>query len=245
MATKQDHVTDDDLKELHQPRGGAAEMGCLTRHQRRDEGHLCSHQWQAVQKADSDSSLYNKHPRWGKGYKSPSSGYHADLTHFMAPFCHNAHHMVPNGSLNNAISQAGKNLANLIKQGLLKATYNLNDKVNMIILPLKMSDGVILKLPRHLAGDDVGPGEKPEFFSHAKYSQMAQTELTDVMDEFKQLADNAVKAKDKKHELPKFKLSKEQIEFISNQIYDAIKAVGLTKGGQPLSKVADDIKALL
>ena len=136
-------------------------------------------------------------------------------------------------------------MANLIRQGLLKATYNLNDKINMIILPLKMADGVILKLPRHLAGDEVGPGEKQEFFSHAKYSQEAASKLKPIMDDYKKLADDAVEKSAKKHDLPKFKLSKKKIEHVSSQVYKGIKAAGQTSGGQPLSKLASQIFASL
>lgn len=242
---KQDHVTPADLEALHQPPEGAAGKGCLSRHQRRKTDHKCSHQWQAVVKANANLAMYNKHPDWGKGYTNFQKVHFADLDHYMAPFCHNAHHMIPNGALKTAISEAGANLANLIQQSLLKATYNLNDEINMIILPIKSIDGVRLSLPRHLAGDEVGPGEEKEFFSHRNYSADAVDKMKPVMDDYKKIADEAVEAAQAKHEKPNPTLSKAKLEFISNQIHAAIKTVGLTEAGKALSQVSKQIFALV
>src|SRR5258708_1967786 len=192
------HVTEQDLKELHQPKGGASQKGCLTRHQKRKEGHLCSHQWQARGKAETDPTVHNYPAYWtlcGDGRfrsaariteagnvfppnyaeswlgqfwkKKPTHkgkewnlGKGRNFNHYTEPYWHNAHHIIPNGTLSAAIAEAAESakekaaeLLNLIKAGLLKAEYNLNDKVNMIILPMQKNVDHSLSLPRHLKGD--------------------------------------------------------------------------------------------
>jgi hypothetical protein len=241
---EQDHVTDEDLTKRHQLGKKARQKGCLTKcdcGRGRKPGNICCHLWQAGVKAKSETSLYSKHPDYGNGYTSSKTGYHADFDHQFAPFWHNAHHMIPNGSLNNSITAAGKNLANVIRIGLLKATYNLNDKVNMIILPMKMADADALGLPRHLIGDE-GSGQKPEKYSHRKYSEDVEALLKDIMRDFKVLADEAVKAVAKKHKQPNPKLAKDKLEDLSRRLYKAITTVGLKAEGKSLSEKSAAIK---
>ena len=241
MGGKSKHVTAADLRKLHQPPEGGGGKGCLSRHQRRAEDNKCSHQWQAGLKADSDPTVYNVpgRPRWHLGYGR-------NFKHFKRPYWHNAHHIIPNGALKTAIATAGKSTAgmtNLIKQGLLKAEYNLNDKINMIILPMEMRHGVILKLPRHLKGDEVGPNEKQEFFSHEAYSDEAEISLGQIMKTFKAEAAKAMKAVEGTHEKPDATLSKQELEALSERLYNAIKSAGLVRPGAALSNCTDLIFA--
>ena len=179
------HVTEEDLEKLH------AQGRCLTRHQQRTQGHKCSHQWQAKVRAEgADRGLY-EHPkyhslcgqgRWRTAAQQAASGRYfprgygilrnrpkcgdwdpggQNFEHFIRPYWHNAHHIVPNRALDNAIQVAGEEdarIPNLIKAGLLKADYNLNDELNMIILPMERLIAATLGLPRHLKRDEGGPG---------------------------------------------------------------------------------------
>lgn len=235
------HVTKADLEKLHQPPEGAGGKGCLTRHQRREEGHKCSHQWQAGVKARSHWKVYVV-----KGHPNLNPLAPDAFTHFKNPYWHNAHHIIPNGSLKTAIADAGKGTAgmtNLIKQGLLKAQYNLNDKINMVILPMQMEFGVLLRLPRHLKGDQVGPGEKSEMFSHAAYSDEAEEKLRPIMDQYKAIAADAMKDAEKEHKKPDATFSKQALETLSDTLYKAIKSAGKEEPGQALSNLTDLIFA--
>ncbi len=79
------------------------------------------------------------------------------------PYRHNSHHMIPNAQIAEAI---GATVSDILKQkknipepatrpaiegSLLVAEYNLNHKVNMIILPGDQEIAQSVKLPRRLA----------------------------------------------------------------------------------------------
>ena len=207
MADSDNHITEQDLKDLHQPKGGAGGKGCLIRHQSRKEGHECSHQWQAVKKAEANPSMYNypayealceggvfetaariskKGNFWPPNYGMPHTfdkdgkwlpykkkpkpgqwdlGFAQNFQHYLKPYWHNAHHIIPNSTLSKAILDSvkddddGAELAMMIKGGLLMGTYNLNDQINMVILPMDKQVGDVLNLPRHLRGHEAGPNE--------------------------------------------------------------------------------------
>lgn len=162
-----------------------------------------------------------------------------NFDHFAKPYWHNAHHIVPNRTLASAIADAARNanddrLINMIKAGLIKAKYNLNDKINMVILPQERIVAAALALPRHLLRDEVGPNEKKEFRSHADYSRKVEQKLVSVMRNY---AETMAKALTPEHEGPPDDISKEQIEEISESIYNAIIAAGGYIGGKALSQL--------
>jgi hypothetical protein len=235
------HVTKTQLDALHKP-------GCLARHQKRDSGNPCSHQWQAVEQAEAHAGVYN-YPTYqelcrestGGSYFRPSAttglrrrpapgewdvGRGDNFQHFRVPYWHNAHHIIPNGVLRSGIAKAGKGdsrLPNLIKYALLKAEYNLNDKENMVILPMQSIVAKAIALPRHLKGDEVGPGETPEIFSHPDYSTRVETKLVPILNKYKKVI---AKALEKKHpELPG-PISRSALEQLSMEIYSAIISHG-------------------
>lgn len=231
------HVTKADLEKLHQPPGGAGGKGCLTRHQKRTNGHECSHQWHAGEKAKADSSVYEV-----AGASHLSANRPGNFDHFKVPYWHNAHHIIPNGALKGAITKAGKEkagLTNLIKQGLLKATYNLNDRKNMIILPMEQDVGDLIRLPRHLRGDGT------RRFSHPDYSRDAEEQMKDIIDSYKKIALDALKAVEKTHEKPNATLSKTALETLSEQLYEQIKNFGQAYGGESLDEISNDLFASL
>ena len=268
------HISDQDLEKLHQPKGGAKEKGCLTRHQSREEGHKCSHQWQARVKAEGDPTIYN-YPAYKsmcgtgkfvtaarktskgvfpKDYTKLINGFYMkdrpthegrewdlgkddNFNHFIKPYWHNAHHIVPNGALKNAITNTGQadfRLPNLIRYCLFKASYNLNDKINMIILPQGKNVAAALHLPRHLKGDEVGPDEEGEFYSHKDYSKNIELKLEKVMDDYVDTLDSAP---DEQHPEPPTKLSKKKLEDLSEDIYETLKLLGQVCEGRALSQL--------
>jgi A nuclease family of the HNH/ENDO VII superfamily with conserved AHH len=230
---KSKHITAADLEKLHKP-------GCLTRHQKRANGNPCSHQWQAGVKAREHPELYEvaEFPKWSPGIAT-------NFGHFRRPYWHNAHHIIPNGSLKNAIAAQKKDapggLVNLIKQGLLKAEYNLNDKVNMVILPMTAYHARKLGLPRHLKGD------KNETRSHPAYSKQAETKLEPIMDEYASAAADAIDEAKGKHESPDANLTKRQLEELSENLFNMICIAGSDPEnlGKSLSQLSDMIFSFL
>jgi hypothetical protein len=146
-----------------------------------------------------------------------------NFKHYLVPYWHNAHHLIPNRTLSGAIDQAcaddpSGRVAYLIRAGLLLGEYNLNDKTNMMILPMGAAVSESLRLPRHLNGGEGGPRE---FFGHPDYDTRVRSLITPVIDRYKAL----VKKRQEDHPKPPDKLSKDSLVSISETIRAAIKAL--------------------
>ncbi|MBM4061839.1 MAG: hypothetical protein FJ265_12200 [Planctomycetes bacterium] len=153
---------------------------CLNRHVSHfAKGNTCSHRGQAYLKALDDESRY----KWPADVTGPKKPGDWDVTapgnyqrSASKPFRHEAHHLVPNSDLRAAIDDVGAEtplaaeLTLLIRGGLLDEGYNLNDKINMVILPMCRKASKALKLPRHR--------RTPEHRSHRAYSALIK-ELLD------------------------------------------------------------------
>lgn len=263
------HFSDADVRNLHQPKGGASEKGCLTRHQSREQGHQCSHQWHAYVKAEDNAAMYNypayqtlcgegsfrtgariskkgspfppnyamthmfpmkKRPRpgqWDLGIKR-------NYLHFTKPYWHNAHHLIPNSTLDTAIrdvSTSDPRLYDLIRGGLLKGEYNLNGKKNMIILPMDQVVAEAMQLPRHLRGHESGPA--PEYWNHPDYNQIVRTRIRPVMNEYKSLAAQALKD----HPAVPNKLAADKLDAVSEEIFGTIRKCGPFIAGKSLDEM--------
>lgn len=165
---------------------------------------------------------YKKRPKpkqWDIGVEN-------NFKHYLKPYWHNAHHIIPNSTLSKAIDAALKDeedpsLGDMIRGGLLKGEYNLNDKVNMIILPMDKAVGDAMNLPRHIMGHEAGPNEKAQYWDHPDYSRLVQLGLRPVMVGYKQAIKDAIK--DKHHEKIPTKLAKEQLEEASDAVFQVIK----------------------
>lgn len=288
MSNSNSHITAQDLKDLHQPKGGASEKGCLTRHQSREVGHKCSHQWQAIVKAEENPTMYNypaykslcgdgnfvtgarvsdrgnfwppryamqhtfdENDNWIPYKKRPKPGQwdlgiSRNFQHYLKPYWHNAHHIIPNSTLSKAINEAVKDeddarLANMIKGGLLKGEYNLNDKVNMVILPMDKAVGDAMNLPRHIKGHEAGPNEDDEYWNHPDYNRLIQRGLKGVMADYKKAIKDAIDDED--HEKIPTKLAKEQLEEASDAVFQVIKnpaEYGVSFQGDSLDEVFRD-----
>ena len=244
-----------DLKNLpgkHFSEGG---KGCLNRHESNyKEGEKCSHRWQSYKAATADAKLYNwpayqslsnetrknrfsMETYWFQRFltQPPAAGawdldkntrgYPNFRWRASIPYWHEAHHIVPNSDLCNAILKVGQALplsgpiTLLVRSGLLDEGYNLNDQINMILLPMDRKISRALGLPRH---------RSTRFLrNHKAYSKNVSRRLDTI---FRPLKENSQECKDK---LPKYKKCRKQIEDLSKELYpqivkagDAMKAAG-------------------
>lgn len=135
------------------------------------------------------------------------------------PYWHNAHHLVPNAELKGAIATAGSGMKDrgkttwAIRAGLLEASYNLNDKKNMFLLPMDRKVGGALGLPVHL--------QTAVARSHGRYSTNVKIELDKLFASLKSQL-----KKHKKADPADYASLKSQIEDLSEHLYSMVKASG-------------------
>ena len=160
------------------------------------------------------------------------------------PYWHNSHHMIPKSLFNKMIDETGSgDGANpecpaIIRSCLLEAGYNINHKINMIILPQDQEVGEILRLPRHLILLEEGDGEnvdaelRKEMMSHVEYDKFVKRKLEQVLNGYREKAAEAnCEGKSK------VSLSKELLEDKSLECFNAIAKFGCTAKGRPLSDI--------
>ena len=183
--SEQRHLDDLDIGKYHFSQGGKS---CLNRHvSKYSVGDPCSHRWHArvmgltLTKKESGSEGQNLY-KWPSDVpKQPPAGTSWDLdgSNFTdsasVPYSFEAHHVVPTNELLNAINSVGKNspmkseIVTLVRKGLMEEEYNLNDKVNMLILPMERDEAFALALLKHKATVD-----QP---SHYRYSNYVRKKL--------------------------------------------------------------------
>lgn len=131
------------------------------------------------------------------------------------PYYHNAHHIIPNGILNGCIFEVTKDDDEaylILRIALLEAEYNLNDKNNMIILPMCKRIASVLGLPRHIAGIEGTSDGKHYNRSHPQYSQKVEDKVKEVLSPMIEKIDK------KACEDPQLKIKKTKLERISDEI---------------------------
>ncbi|QDE65700.1 hypothetical protein BHS09_01010 [Myxococcus xanthus] len=152
------------------------------------------------------------------------------------PFWHEAHHIVPNNVLKSCIVKVGEGkplqvvYVKKIRSGLLKEKYNLNHKINMILLPMDRRVARTLQLPRHRLTS--------EHRSHRAYSN----HVRDKLKKYLKLVQKAVQ----KHEGPPadYKACKSKIEALSETLYAKIISAGkLMASGLMEGDALDEIPA--
>ncbi|MFP2933137.1 AHH domain-containing protein [Pyxidicoccus sp. 3LG] len=154
-------------------------------------------------------------------------------TNASTPYWHEAHHIVPNSELRGAILNVGKGhklegpIILMVRGGLMGEGYNLNDKLNMILLPMDKKVSLALALPRHRKTRTTR--------SHKGYSKNVRKRLDDIFVPLKE------KVEECKGKLPKYKKCRKQIEDVSEDLYPEIKGAGEKMG--PRSKSIDDMPA--
>jgi hypothetical protein len=133
------------------------------------------------------------------------------------PYLHNAHHLVTNSKLREAIVKSEKKFSGfdlIVRKGLARAGYNLNHKENMVILPMDKKVAGALNLPRHLI--------TPLHRDHHVYSKHVAQELSVIMQEYEEQLSDYLKNRDKEHVKLEHELCKERIVFLSKQLYDQV-----------------------
>jgi len=170
---------------------------------------------------------------------------HTNFKDCYNPYWHNSHHMIPKRLFNNMVDETGRgegaspDCPMIIRSCLLEAKYNINHKINMIILPQDKEVGEILKLPRHLIlleegdGEDVDAELRKEMMSHVEYDNFVRGKIRRCVQDFKERV--AEKTCEKPN--PKPLLSKKRIENVSNACFKAIIGLGSTSGGKSLSDI--------
>ncbi|NNE36082.1 MAG: hypothetical protein HKN13_12645 [Rhodothermales bacterium] len=132
------------------------------------------------------------------------------------PYWHEAHHIVPNSNLRNAILDFAKDhpaateLVTTVRRGLLKEKYNLNHKVNMITLPLDKEVADAIGLPRHRT--------TAKHRNHAAYGKNVYNKVTEHL--------NGLKEQLEEHEKAGYKSLKKKIDNLSEQLFNQIKKSG-------------------
>ncbi|RKG84532.1 AHH domain-containing protein [Corallococcus terminator] len=159
---------------------------------------------------------------------------------FTRPYWHNGHHIIARSVLLDELAAAGKEdvrVTDMIVQGLLKASYNLNDKPNMIILPMDRTVARALGLPRHLLGDEMEIHEEFQgrrTADHPDYSRRVRFMIRPVINQYKRLAKQKL---DEAHPEPPDALAKEQLVRISETVYRAITTAGSFMKGKSLDEL--------
>ncbi|PTL77047.1 AHH domain-containing protein [Vitiosangium sp. GDMCC 1.1324] len=150
------------------------------------------------------------------------------------PYWHNSHHLIPKGVLNETIAKIpDADCQMLVRLALLRAQYNINHHVNVIILPQDMEVARVLGLPRHLILEDGSwVIEDCPKFNHAAYNMNVLGRLKPIINRYKTACDNELR---KNCDTSQFKLSKEELEELSRDCYKSVTEFGTAHPGSPIS----------
>lgn len=137
------------------------------------------------------------------------------------PYWHQAHHIIPNGVLNNCIADAANEsikVHTLTRVCLLQAKYNLNHKKNVILLPMGKEVAAALGLPRHIAGIEGDASGKHYMLCHPKYTNKVTSEVKKVIRGYAKQIDT------QEHETNNPELDKSKLENISVSIFNRLRS---------------------
>ncbi|MDH5216601.1 MAG: AHH domain-containing protein [Gammaproteobacteria bacterium] len=157
------------------------------------------------------------------------------------PYWNNAHHLIPKGTLKNAIRETGDDIGSLMEKGLLEAKYNINHKINMLFLPQDKEVGEILSMPRHIQlkeGDD--DSLSSHCVQHPVYDKMIKeidSGLDEIIMDYKTTIENALEGD---CETPDFELSKKKLEELSE---DLLVLILSSQAGRSLDSISKQIEA--
>jgi len=182
-------------------------------------------------KENYESSSGTKYPVYPKWYSltlaCPKEG-EWDVGHgknfqerIAVPYWHNSHHVIPTSILSNKIVEVADKMKEpeivyVIINGLLTEQYNINDPVNMIIVPFDDEVARAIKLPRHLS--------TATHMDHPMYTCNVKAQLDKVFSAYEaEIIDNGCDAK-----LPHSDI-KDQLEALSKRLYKNIKEWGKSR----------------
>lgn len=216
-----DHQQYQPYENLHLSVGGFDGGKCVGAHEYYyKESNSCSYRWQAHHRATtSDAALYGtvrtahsapapstaakyfgnlaltKAPDPVQTSKTGRQYQHVEGQPFrtaFAPWFNNAHHLLADAELKNAIFEVSSGLSvveDMIVQGLLQNQYNINHWKNMMILPQESRVGCDLQLPTHPKGD-----------SHPSYSATVKSGVDAALTPYQTVVEQ-VKSNEK-HDVP-------------------------------------------
>ena len=192
--------------------------------------------------ADRQAELQRLNPK--KSLYGASAG---AISNFVSnaqwPYFFNCHHLIPKGLFNRVIDEqsskscpdASAECALAIRYRLLKAKYNINHKVNMMILPNMQTPAGLLSLPRHLTRKPQ-PTEKnsvsAEFRSHDKYDKEVRKLLEPKI---RAAATDFSKNRCQAGGLEPLKID---LESISRHCFSDILRLGKLRKGSPLAMIS-------
>lgn len=198
---------------------------CLNSHPPVDyrENKSCSYRWQGyVRAGEKDNLQYYLWPAsaslqpptrgawdWGHGenYKKASQ-----------PFANEAHHIVPDAEFRSAIASVGSGspleheITCLVREGLLEEGYNLNHRVNIIILPMTLAHSRAVGLPKHRLTFTT--------FHHSAYSKYVRDELDKI---FSPMQERVDECPDKR---PVYRKCRKQLDGLSALLHERIVEAG-------------------
>jgi hypothetical protein len=123
------------------------------------------------------------------------------------PYWHEAHHIVPNSTLAGAIANVGEGAYTIvIRCGLAGEKYNLNDKKNMVMLPMDRPVSAAMRLPRHR--------QTAAIRSHGGYSKHVAGRVQKILNPLEQQLKN--------HEPREYESVKAAIEALSEELFSAV-----------------------
>ncbi len=214
------------LNVAHHEAGGIDGGKCLNSHPPVDyrENKSCSYRWQGYVKAGEDDNL--KYYLWPKNAPQqppmPGAWDWGESENYKKgnkPFANEAHHIVPDAELRGAIAAVGTGspleheIKCLVREGLLEEGYNLNHKVNIIILPMTLDHALAVGLPKHRLDFTT--------FHHSAYSRYVRAELDKI---FSPMQEKVAACPDKR---PVYRKSRKQIEALSKRLHPRIIKAGL------------------
>lgn len=164
------------------------------------------------------------------------------------PYWNNAHHLIPKGTLKAKITEQPVRVSNLIQKALLTAQYNINHKLNMLLMPQDKRVADLLGLPRHIQlRDKDAPGLAPICGNHPVWNEMTCTirgGLNSIIKGYKKICDDAIDAVKGTHKVPKVTLDKNKLENLSKRLLAMIlsaQGAGHIDEGQSLDALADSL----
>jgi hypothetical protein len=138
------------------------------------------------------------------------------------PYWNNAHHIIPKGTLKEEITkQDEEGVSDLIQQCLLEAKYNINHKINMLLMPQDREVANLLGMPRHLQLQHDDGGVEIAIGNHPVWNQYVgdvENGLKKIVRDYAKICKDAIDAKKKKHPLPKPELDKKKLEALSERL---------------------------
>jgi hypothetical protein len=161
------------------------------------------------------------------------------------PYWNNAHHLIPKGTLKSKIIDEGAPITDLVQKALMTAQYNINHKVNMMLMPQDKRVADILDLPRHLQLRDKDAGGIAAMCgNHPVYNLLAcevRLGLDSILRGYRKIVDQAIDDVKGTHKIPKPQLDKKKLERLSRKLLKMIlgaEAEGLVSVGQSLDAMA-------